>query len=126
MSRLKRVFIIFVLGLIITQSVSKLWVLGSFYANREYITNNLCVNRFDAIPVCKGKCYLEKTLKENEQKERQLPDFKQKEIQLFYQKSFFTSLADQQTEIQLSFISLEQKKYHYDFLASVFHPPQVA
>jgi hypothetical protein len=109
---------------VILQSVSGLFILGSFYLNRDYISANICVNRFDAVPVCKGKCFLENKLKENGQKEQKLPNLKQKEIQLFCQKSFFSAFSGYRCEAGSGFLSSEQKEYHFDFLASVFHPPQ--
>ncbi len=82
--KMKRAFAIFFLIAFVFQSTSTLWIMASFYAQRDYISKNLCINRFDAIPVCKGQCYLTKQLQENEKKEQNLPDLKQKEIQLFF------------------------------------------
>lgn len=50
------------------QSTQSLWIIASFQINRDYIANNLCINRFDKIPVCKGQCYLNKEL-DKEQKD---------------------------------------------------------
>ena len=44
--------------------------MASFYIQQDYIAQNLCINRFDAIPVCKGQCYLKKQLKTNENQEK--------------------------------------------------------
>ena len=59
-------------------------ILTAFHLNRDYISSNLCVNRFDAIPLCKGSCYLEKQLSDNEQQQQDTPELKLKEISLFY------------------------------------------
>ncbi len=52
------------------QNSKSLWIVTSFQINREYIASNLCINRFDAIPLCKGQCFLNSAL-EKEQKSNQ-------------------------------------------------------
>lgn len=49
---------------VIMQSTGSIWVYLGFQLNRDYIESQLCINRFDAIPVCKGSCYLEEKIKE--------------------------------------------------------------
>ncbi len=49
---------------VIMQSTSSIWIYLGFQLNRDYITSQLCINRFDAIPVCKASCYLEEKIKE--------------------------------------------------------------
>jgi hypothetical protein len=68
------------------QSTINIWTMAMFHVQQEYIAQNLCVNRFDAIPVCNGQCYLDKQLQENneENKESSL-DTRQSEISLFFQ-----------------------------------------
>ncbi len=36
-----------------------------YYSFREYIAENLCINRNNPRSCCEGKCYLEKRVKEN-------------------------------------------------------------
>lgn len=66
------------------QALSSLIILAAFHLNRDYISDNLCINRFDAIPLCKGSCYLEKQLSDNEQQQQDQHDLKLKETSLFY------------------------------------------
>ena len=70
------------------QNSGTLCVLVSFYIQRDYIAQNLCVNRFEKIPVCKGSCYLVKELKNAEKQEKKLPNLTQKEIQLFFKHEY--------------------------------------
>lgn len=123
---MKKVIAIVFLVAVVSQSISKLWVLGSFYLNRNYISANLCVNRFESIPVCKGTCYLNNELKKNEQKEQNLPDLKQKEIQLFFQKSFFNEFSYSENENAVKRFSPTESLYKNDFSLLIFHPPQQA
>jgi len=81
---LKKIVFILLIGAFLLQALSSLVILAAFHLNRDYISNNLCVNRFDAIPLCKGSCYLEKQLSDNEQQQQELPELKLKETTLFY------------------------------------------
>lgn len=65
----KLVTILFLLVFLL-QTFSQVCILLSFYINRDYISSNICINRFDAIPVCKGSCVLERNLKDNEKNEQ--------------------------------------------------------
>lgn len=122
---MKKIFIYIVLASFIIQSCSQLVVLTSFYINRDYIAENFCINRFDAITLCEGQCFLDKELKQNEQKqEKHYPDFKLNEIMLF--KTTFISFV-------FSEIAIFQKKTFLpnygsflsdDFVFLVFHPPR--
>jgi actin-related protein len=98
----------------------------SFYAQREYISENLCINRFDAIPICKGQCYLTKQLKENEKREQKLPELKQKEIQLFFQSNTSIKFDKAIIKDQKNFTLYVEKFFSSEFLYSVFHPPKIA
>ncbi|UQA74149.1 hypothetical protein K2F45_20385 [Sphingobacterium siyangense] len=49
---------------IIMQSTGSIWIYLGFQLNRDYIVSQLCINRFETIPVCKGSCYLEERIKE--------------------------------------------------------------
>jgi hypothetical protein len=123
---MKRAFAIFFLIVFVFQSTITVWILASFYAQRDYISKNLCINRFDAIPVCKGQCYLNKQLKENEKKEQNLPDLKQKEIQLFCQNNLSFEFPKTILEERLNTLNYKDHFLSAEYLFSVFHPPKTA
>ncbi|RZF59282.1 hypothetical protein [Sphingobacterium corticibacterium] len=52
---------------VLIQSTSSMWIFVGFQLNWDYIESQLCINRFDTIPVCKGSCYLEEKIKEDQQ-----------------------------------------------------------
>ncbi|HLZ87173.1 MAG TPA: hypothetical protein VKQ52_08035, partial [Puia sp.] len=52
--------------LVATQTFSKWCLIAGFQVNRDYIASNLCVNRLNAISCCKGKCFLNKSLADDE------------------------------------------------------------
>lgn len=68
--KMKKVVVYFLLFIFTIQSTKSLWIITSFQINREYIASNLCINRFDKIPTCKGQCFLTKELnkEQNENK----------------------------------------------------------
>ena len=68
---------------ILVQSSSQLWIETVFYLNRDYIAQELCVNRFDRIPLCKGSCVLEKKLEEDTEKSK-APQIRQMDVIFFY------------------------------------------
>jgi hypothetical protein len=65
------------------QGTTQLWIKAAFHLNRSYIASSRCINRFDAIPLCKGSCVLEEKLEENREQQEKTPDLKPKEIVLF-------------------------------------------
>src|SRR3954467_14879015 len=63
------------------QMTCNFWIIVSFYANQEYIVKNECINRFDKLPVCYGKCVLIKQLKNTDRQDQKLPNVIEKEAQ---------------------------------------------
>ncbi|WP_149207762.1 hypothetical protein [Flavobacterium johnsoniae] len=83
---MKKCVTLFILMLLAFQNAGSIWIIGDFYINQDYIAKNICINRFDAIPICNGKCYLEEKLKAQEDKQQQkFPTVTYKEVQLFLQ-----------------------------------------
>ncbi|HXB91906.1 MAG TPA: hypothetical protein VNU72_06440 [Puia sp.] len=58
--------------LISVQTFSKWCLIFEFQANRDYISKNLCINRSRPSCCCRGKCYLDKKMAEDESS-RQTP-----------------------------------------------------
>jgi hypothetical protein len=56
--------------LLAAQSFSKWCLIVQFQVNRNYIAQNLCVNRLNPISCCKGTCFLNKSLQEDENKQQ--------------------------------------------------------
>jgi hypothetical protein len=121
---LRKILSILLIFSFFVQATSQLWILGVFELNRNYIAANLCINRFESIPVCKGSCVLEQQLNKNEEQQQKLPDLKSKEINLFYpsdnldliSQTLLLDLLSSHTLLNTTFISSEH-------LLSVFRPP---
>lgn len=121
---MKRAFVLFFLMAFVFQSTSSLWVITSFYIQREYISQNLCVNRFEAISVCKGQCFLTKQINENQCKEQSKSVIKQQEVQLFFQE-FKSALLPKLDCFEIfKLFPLKDKSPMRDFIFSIFHPPR--
>jgi hypothetical protein len=56
--------------LIAAQSFSKWCLIAEFQVNRDFIARNLCVNRLNPISCCKGTCFLNKKLADDENKQQ--------------------------------------------------------
>lgn len=121
---MKKIFVIFLLSVILLQSSSSVMIMAIFYIQRDYIAKNICVNRFDSISVCKGQCYLNKQLKENEKKEHNLPELKLKEVELNIpgKIDFDFNIIFQLTHINKS--AYKNSLFTFDLLHAIFHPPQ--
>ncbi|MBC9914510.1 hypothetical protein [Chitinophaga varians] len=82
---MRNILTIWLLSIILIQSTGNCWIIAAFYLNRNRIANELCVNRFEQIPVCRGICYLEQKLTENEHQQNRAPELKHKEVLLFFE-----------------------------------------
>lgn len=95
-----------------------------YYTFRTYIIKNLCINRDKPGSCCKGKCFLEKSLKETSEnnpgtKAPSLPKTEQLVYTLPYKESPFI----EKIEIPLSKTFI-QILYKFTILKKVFRPPE--
>ncbi len=107
-----------------THSLSQLWILVVFKINQKYIENNLCINRFDSIPICKGSCFLEQLLRKDQKQQQKYPDLKTNEATVFFESKRLDFLAHpvpliSESHFPLFISSLPPSIY----LNSVFRPP---
>lgn len=106
-------------------ATQKLVVLVDFYANKSFIEQNLCENRFEKIPICKGQCYLDKELRKVDKHEQKFPESKWKVEVLFCQENILEPIL-----INHALIDAKKHNFQYNtgFYSStyfqIFHPPQ--
>jgi len=124
---MKKIASLLLIAAFLVQCTSQLWIMVAFKINQDFIAANLCINRFDAIPVCKGSCYLEDQLNQEQKQQQKLPDLKNKEINIFCQGSSgdFLNPASALKEI-IEFPFHTTSFITSDYLRSIFHPPSVA
>jgi len=114
----------FLLIAIIFQSVNKTIVYLNYYFNKTYIIKNVCENRFDKIPICKGHCYIKKELQKTEKQESKYPEKSKKEVQLYFAIIEITptiqkAIQENSRKVFSSVHSLSSK-----MIVSLFRPPQ--
>jgi hypothetical protein len=123
---LKKIAAILLIAGFLVQSTSQLFILAVFKINQKYISENLCINRFDAIPICKGSCFLENKLVQNEQRQQKLPDLSVKNSTLFCQ-AFPIACIKVGTNLSqaIMYPTLNTGFISSNFLQSVFRPPSL-
>ncbi|MEV4884119.1 hypothetical protein MRBLMN1_002633 [Chitinophaga ginsengisegetis] len=104
------------------QSTGNCWIVAAFYLNRNYIASELCINRFDLIPVCKGSCFLEKKIKENDKPEN-TTGFRLKEITLFCQQYDLAPAKPISPESFVTFCDYQSPCFPQLLIRQVFRPP---
>lgn len=124
---MKKSILLLLLLSFIYQNTSSFWILTSFYINQKYIAENVCINRFDAIPICYGSCYLQQELSQDSDKKMELPVLKSKEIQPLFNQSmdyepYVVALVPTH---QLVYPSYHNTLTHAAFVFSVFQPPEL-
>lgn len=120
---MKRLLSIWLLGIILIQSTGNCWIIAAFYLNRTRIETTLCVNRFDLIPVCRGSCFLERKLIENESKQERSPDTRYKEITLFCQDAADGLTQYLSSENTTSFCDYRSPYYPHLHIPQILKPP---
>jgi hypothetical protein len=114
-------------SLILLTSLRDVATYAIFQLNQDYISQNLCENRFKPEVMCSGKCVLNKSLAQNhEQKEGKQTIPQQEERSVFVLPNIEIKLKS------YSFLIVKKDSiayctafYAFEFLDDVFHPPSV-
>jgi len=94
--KMKKIVVYFLLFIFALQSTKSLWIITSFQINRDYIASNLCINRFDKIPTCKGQCFLNNELsKEQKDNKKNLTTIEKDTIFIAPQFALLTEIVQQ-------------------------------
>ncbi len=67
---MKKTIVFFLLFIFTLQCTKSLWIITTFHINRDYIAKNICINKFDKIPTCKGQCFLDNQLNKQEKENK--------------------------------------------------------
>ncbi len=115
---------------VLSNLFAKVFTMASFYYNQTYIAQNICINRFEAIPVCNGSCFLVSELRKNEPTEgnTSIPNSgpSTKIIESFiatFPVINFTSCFKIIKETK-SFVNFYTCRISNERLFSIFHPPK--
>lgn len=109
---------------ILSANFSRLFVFAGFELNREYIAEELCVNKEKPELACHGKCFLADKLKQAAEKEKK----QEKELQ---KQGFQEAFIAQKSFIKfaqpfLNEINTPEPKFNIiSKITSIFQPPKV-
>lgn len=67
---MKRIFVLLMVVVVLSPAFLQLGVVAYFQFNKNYIQQQLCINKNNPKSNCKGHCYLTKQLKKAEEGER--------------------------------------------------------
>ena len=117
-------FILVFLGLLV-QSFNKLFIVLDFRLNRNYIAQNLCVNRNKPQMHCNGKCHMMKVMKQEQKKDQDNPERKaENKFELICAEYYQTRFNQGITITAINYPRLKETIYS-GFSTASFHPPQV-
>jgi hypothetical protein len=114
----------FLLIAIIFQSANKTIVYLNYYFNKTYIIKNVCENRFDKIPICKGHCYIKKELQKTEKQENKYPEKKHKEVQLYFDIIEISTIIPKDIKVNLRKVFSTFNFFSSKKIVPLFKPPQ--
>ena len=124
---MKKLLAIALSVLILSSSFKDLVAIAGFYMNQSFIEKFLCVNRNNENSECHGKCYLNKTLRQAEEKEKRNPVEKKELSSLSVFLDFPEILTDFFTSKEMySRITFQDSFYTSNFQYEIFHPPQLS
>jgi len=111
---------------LLVQMSSRLLIIGTFYANREYITTHFCVNKDKPQMKCGGRCYLHKELKENDKKSGNALIHPEKFQEfVFIIPSKFNFPASSLLPSEKAYTLMKANQYSYSFVPDCFRPPAI-
>ncbi|MEM0541008.1 hypothetical protein WFZ85_00110 [Flavobacterium sp. j3] len=122
---MKKVIVLFLLFIFTFQITKSFWIISSFHINRDYIAKNICINRFDKIPTCKGQCFLTKELNKEQNENNKNITITEKDT------VFIAPTYDLVTLIKITITtanktaSLYQISHYTSFLFCVYNPPEL-
>ena len=111
--------------IVLSVSLKDLLTYTAFRVNQSYIAEYLCINFDDAELMCSGKCFLERSLEVNKEKDQQHPNTnpeKKQQLQYDFPKVMMTIpavVADQLAPPCVASLLFTQCD-----LEEVFHPPK--
>lgn len=125
---MKQIVTIFLATLILLQPFSKVWIYVSFKINQDRIAKTLCVQKEIKNNCCKGKCHLDKQLKEaDKQEHKQLPNLLKEKYEVLYCQSFHQNFLlnthfKSSGERLIGFYHIFYSSY---YIGDIFKPPKL-
>jgi len=121
----KKGVIILLSIVIVSLSFKDFFTYAHFYLNNNFIVNNICINRNTPEVECNGKCYLKKSIKENQEQEKKIPNpAKEKKSNFVFfpiSKNLLSNTSTEENSQQL--INFFIHNYSFSYHKEIFHPP---
>lgn len=112
-----------VLFAMMLQCFSKMIVVAEFYANRDYIARNLCVNRLNTAVHCAGRCQLDKRILQEEKSSGDKELRQESRNEVLSSRSFFAVAVAPVTVFIERAYPVTDAPRPVDRSLSIFHPP---
>jgi hypothetical protein len=112
-----------VLFAMMLQCFSKMIVVAEFYANRDYIARNLCINRLNTAVHCEGRCQLDKRILQDERSNGDKEVRQDSRNEVLSSKSFYPSLVVPAAVFVGREYPIFAGSQPVDRPLSIFHPP---
>jgi hypothetical protein len=111
--------------LVVSQAFSHWFMVMSFKMNQDFITKNICENRYRPKLKCNGNCVLMKKLKQQEKEEQNSPVAVKLQIStiIISSRSFFASIDFGSGLIPKSYLPLLNTGKPVGRPVAIFHPP---
>ena len=122
---MKKIVVYFLLFIFTIQTTKSLWIITTFHINREYIAENLCINRFDKIPTCKGQCFLDNQLDKEQKDSKKNITTIEKETVFIAPTYDFVSLVHFSTITSNKIASFHQTSPYTSFVFNLENPPEL-
>jgi len=119
----QRLMVVLLLFTLMLQCFSKMIVVAGFYANRDYIARNLCINRLNTAVRCGGRCQLDKRILAENKSNGDTEHKSDSRFEVLSSKSFYlTSFFLFQPRVSRSYPVIAADG-PVDQPAVIFHPP---
>ena len=119
----QRLMVVLLLFTLMLQCFSKMIVVADFYANRDYIARNLCINRLNTAVHCGGRCQLDKRILDENKNNGDTEHKSDSRFEVLSSKSFYlTSFFLFQPRVSRSY-PVVAADGPVDQPAVIFHPP---
>ena len=123
---MKKILVIILLVQILSLTCKDLLTYAHFYLNQDFIAANYCVNREFTETLCSGKCYLKKSIEQNQKENQDIPSptTEKKTIPVFLSldaNALTSNSFDQSKKQAITYLT---DVYSFTYLNRIFHPPK--
>lgn len=122
---MKKGVVFFLLFIFTIQSTKSLWIVTSFKINEAYIAANLCINRFDKIPTCKGQCFINNELNKEQKENKKSLTTIEKECVFIAPQFTVIQTPQNATTISKNRFSFHKVTKYTSFLFNFENPPEL-